>query len=739
MDRKRNFLLGNGEKLTQTIPPPGGGGPKAHPYQFEEAVSRLAAKATKLADGLISLPSQACPNDEAVAILTLHPSYLAKSYFPDSLLTYHKFRSVGSRSRIVTPEKWTKITPVEPTPTIDLFVAASRKNLVEFCNSISGLKHAAISRDIIRIEDIRYFEPSERVKSFKHNEGNVKLEIALHANYTKKYIVDAFKRYVDSLGADIDLDRSVEAKGLLFIPGSSSFEHIKDIERFSYLRVIREMPSLREFTPYSNDFEGTSGFSYKLPTSKAVNPNVKVAIFDGGIHADIGDKLDLWVTRKKGEGASTATENGKHHGTAVTSAFLFGPIEDGTKLQTPFANVDHYRVIDENTGKSDDLFDVLQRIKKVLNKGKYEFFNISVGPDLPVDDDDVEVWTSTLDDILANGKMLGMIAAGNTGESDSELMLNRVLVPSDCVNGMAIGACDRRASKGWKRAPYSSVGPGRSPGVVKPDVVGFGGSDSDPYYVVSPLNPSKTIPIMGTSFSAPTALRLAAGIRSHFGPTLTPLSIKALLINKSTNENHPQSEVGWGRIVDNIEDIVICDDNTATVVYQDYLDSKQYIRASLPIPNTITGTVTITATICYTTEIDPQDVSSYTMSGIEVTFRPNDTKYNEGANQPKTDPSFFSKSKIFTTESELRDDFHKWETVIHKSGNKRASSLSNPVFELHYHARECCADIKRKLKIPYSMVITIKGNDNELYEKVHRHYMHILQPIMPTIEISVSV
>jgi len=261
MESKRNFLLANGEKLTQTIEPPGGGGPKSHPYLFEEAVSRLAAKATKLAIDVASLPSQACPNDEAVAILTLHPSYLAKSYFPDSLLAYHNFRSVGSRSRIITPEKWTKKAPVEPSQTIDLFVAARRKDFLEFCNNISGLKYTSISNEIREIEDIRYFKPFERVKSFKHDRGHVKLEIVLHANNENKYIVDSFKRYIDSLGAEIYLDRSVEAKGLLFIPGVSLFDIVKDIEKFSYLRVIREMPSLREFTPYSGNFGTSKGLA----------------------------------------------------------------------------------------------------------------------------------------------------------------------------------------------------------------------------------------------------------------------------------------------------------------------------------------------------------------------------------------------------------------------------------------------------------------------------------------------
>lgn len=739
MAAKHNFLLGNGEKLTQPFDPSTGGGPKSHPYLFEEAVTRLSTRASKLAESIAAIPPQACPNDEAVAILTLHPAYLAKSYFPDNLLNFHHFRSVGSRSRVIKPEKWTKQGPVEPSTTVELFVAGRRRDFDVFCNDLVSRRFQSIGKDIIKIEDLRYFEPAERIKSFKHNAGRLKLEIALHATCSNKYIIESFRKYMENLGAQIDLDRSVEAKGLLFIPGVSQFESIADIEKFSYLRVVREMPSLREFDPFCGNFSRTQEFQCVLPDTEAVNPDVKVAIFDGGIHADAHEKLKLWSSRKKGHNVSSAIEQGLFHGTAVTSAYLFGPISEGVPLKPPYTNVDHYRIVDDNTGDNSDLFDVLDRIKRVLATQKYEFFNLSVGPDIPVDDDDVEVWTSTLDDILSNGSIFGTIAAGNTGESYAEYALNRVLVPSDCVNGMAIGACDKRSHADWQRAPYSSVGPGRSPGLVKPDVVAFGGSAQEPYYVVSPTDPSSAMSIMGTSFAAPTVLRLAAGIRSHFGQSLSPLAIKALLINKSTKTDHLQSDVGWGRVPDSIEDIVICDDNTATVVYQDYLDSKQYIRAALPIPNTISGTVRITATICYSTEVDPQDVSSYTMSGIDITFRPNDTQYNEGATHPKTDSSFFSRSKIYTTEAELREDFHKWETVIHRTGNKRISSLSNPVIELHYNARECCADLKRKLRIPYAMVITIHGKDIQLYDKVRRHYTHILQPILPIIEIPISV
>ena len=60
---------------------------------------------------------------------------------------------------------------------------------------------------------------------------------------------------------------------------------------------------------------------------------------------------------------------------------------------------------------------------------------------------------------------------------------------------------------------------GNSPGVVKPDFVEFGGCLQRPFIV---LNEGKAFGLEateGTSFSAPSVLRLGAGLRAHFGDT----------------------------------------------------------------------------------------------------------------------------------------------------------------------------------------------------------------------------
>src|SRR5207302_1436302 len=109
----------------------------------------------------------------------------------------------------------------------------------------------------------------------------------------------------------------------------------------------------------------------------------------------------------------------------------------------------------------------------------------------------------------------------------------------------------------------------------------------------------------------------------------------------------------------------------------------KYLRAQIPVPaDGLVGLVTIRATFCYATRIDPQDPGNYTRSGLEVVFRPHDGKPNAGAEHPKS--SAFFQLKEFSVEHELRRDAHKWETALHRERRMQASKLSNPVFDIHH-------------------------------------------------------
>ena len=102
---KRNFLLGKGERLIEDVVGVRGGGPKQHPYTFEEARTRLTPSLDRVISVISDLPLEACPDDQAAAIVTLNPEYIAKSYYPDDLFRALGIEPVGSRPKRITPEK----------------------------------------------------------------------------------------------------------------------------------------------------------------------------------------------------------------------------------------------------------------------------------------------------------------------------------------------------------------------------------------------------------------------------------------------------------------------------------------------------------------------------------------------------------------------------------------------------------------------------------------------------------
>jgi hypothetical protein len=743
MAKRSNFLIGYGERLASDMAAPIAGAAKKHPYSFAEARQYLAPKVMEAAKTLDALPSQLCPKDQTVALMTLHPSYLAKSYYPAELLKTYGLETIGSRAREVSPRKWTKKKPPESAVTSELFVAGSRRHFRDLAAGIGRLNDASDGADdLIKIEDFRAQPAEERLKPFHSEEREPLLEVVLHAQPIREdaFILEGFEAYLDTFGVKLNLDkRRFFAEGLCFLPLRIPREIAGEVVKYSFLRLAREMPRLRQFRPVTRATPGFTPFSCRLPTEGAIDGDLRVAVFDGGVRADA--KLDPWVRRKKTKNIAEAVPEFQNHGTAVTSALLFGPLQDGITADRPYANVDHYRVLDVNTMKDDqqELYTVLERIQDVLeSRPKYDFINLSLGPDLPIEDNDVHAWTAVLDQLLSDGQTLAAVAVGNSGELDWMSGNARIQTPADCVNALAVGGCDRRGA-GWQRAAYSSIGPGRSPGIMKPDGLAFGGSSREPYWVLNAEQPGEAMPITGTSFAAPTALRTAIGTKVHFGKSLTPLATKALLLHRTDDGEHDKAEVGWGRIPHELDEIVLTDDQAAHIVFQGELRPATWVRLQIPIPvEPMSGMVDITATFCFATPTDPQDPLNYTRSGLEVRFRPHDRKRKDPKQIHADSSHFFQAKDVSLEETDLRSDAHKWETTMHKTRSMRASGLRNPVFDVHYNARIGGRNAIGADKIPYALILTIESKKtSNLYNKILQRYPTILEPLRPVVEIPI--
>lgn len=428
------------------------------------------------------------------------------------------------------------------------------------------------------------------------------------------------------------------------------------------------------------------------------------------------------------------------HGLGVTSAVLFGPIEPDAAAERPYAPVDHHRVLDAKIDGEDpyELYRTLGHVETVLLSRQYQFINLSLGPDLPIEDQDVHAWTAVIDSILSDGETLMTVAVGNNGERDAALSLNRIQVPSDSVNALSIGAADRSGNE-WKRASYSATGPGRSPGRRKPDLVAFGGAPKEYFHVAAPGKRPNLAATLGTSFAAPLALRSAVGIRAILGDAVHPLTIKALLVHGCENkEEHDVHHVGWGRVPADINQLITCGEGEARIIYQGELRPGKFLRAPIPLPNfQLEGKVSLRATFCYASPVDPQDAGAYTKAGLGITFRPNSGKRKEGAVNASS-ATFFPAAE-FRTEAELRADLGKWETVLHAENNYYGSSLLEPVFDVHYNAREAGGLASSgALAIRYALVVTVSAPKHaQLHQDILAAHA-VLQALEPQVSLPVQ-
>lgn len=727
----RNLLLSGGENLVSSAEIRRGSGLKNRPYSFADARQALLSPVRHIEEQLSSVPAEAKPRGEGVFELTLHPAFLARSYYPTDLLRSIGLRDVGSKEKVIVPRKVTepRLTGKEHS-TASLFVAGNATSIARFREYLSNTGTSLpIQLKIATIESVNWIDPLAKFKGdVPDDDAQHSFEVALHAGADEDDIVIAFQRLARSHHASVDLTRRIRTGGLTFVPVTATALQMNALLNFTFLRVARAMPSLRMAEPIAIR-QTLPSVPFSLPKTPAVNQSERVAIFDGGLGTN---DLASWATEHVFEATSDTVGALLMHGSEVTSTFLFGRTVVGQPIGLPYMNVDHYRVLGPHGGHDPDLFDVLLRIKSVLETGNYRFANLSLGPRMPIEDDEVHAWTATLDQLCANFGILATVAVGNDGEAEGA---DRIQPPGDMVNALAIGACDSPGAK-WKRAPYSCIGPGRSPGYVKPDGLAFGGSIDELFNVFNPILQS-VVGVQGTSYAAPLTLRTAAGVAATTTLDLSSIALKALLIHHAdTNSRLPRGEVGWGRFKEDCIELLECSAESATIVFKSSLAKGEYRRCPIPFPDLVLpGKVRIKATFCINAYTDPEHAINYTRSGVGITFRP-----LHGIGEDKSSDFFGINSQYRNSERELRDAAHKWETVLHRDRTFTDSTgLAGPVFDIEYHARAASKSIPSKSApdVTFALVITLHapGVPN-LYDLIRQKYPVLTPvPVRATIQI----
>lgn len=742
MMSKRNLLIGRGEKLITSGQWKQSGGAKPLPYTIDQQRNSFLGPLEEIIQLSMKAVPQLTPRGEITAKFTLQPEFLAKSYFPTQLIKKSGLRLLGSRPRVVKPRQMVRGKEPQASATAELILAGTRSSfeLVREALNSNDATFSSRQNEICRLESIASFGPADRNRT-RMQSFNGWCEVVLHASREDSDVIAAFSAVTSSAEILLPKHRIRSIGSLTFAPLRIDLDKAEDsialLSQFTHLRVIRNMPDLSGEldTTAQNEIWREFEQMVSVPQKPAIDQKQRVAIFDGGTNAD---ELERWVNHLDCDGVPTATPGLLNHGHHVTSSFLFGPLSaDTTELPTPFARVDHWRVLPHESGSA-NVIDVIDRIENVLKRARdlgkpYELANLSLGPRMPIIDDDVHEWTVRLDDFLSEGDLFMTVAVGNDGHHGSEL--GRIQPPADAVNAFAVGSSDRSGKK-WNRSVYSCVGPGRSPGLVKPDAVMHGGSPSEPLVLYTPVLGTLSAK-QGTSYSAPLALRLASGIKASIDEPVTTNTLHALLVSASSfsARMHEQNSVGWGKLPGNVSDVLYSRSDEVAVMYQGFVEEGHPLRVAIPIPSEVPEDqfVSITATFVYRAVTDPAHPVNYTRSGLRVRFQPDS----------ENSAPFFG-SGMYDTEQVLRSDALRWDTCLHKAKRKRARDLTNPSFVVDYQTREEGAprrnkDPKNPMSLPFALVVRVRiPHMDDISERILAEF-DVLEEVVLNADIEIGI
>ncbi|MFJ9818746.1 S8 family peptidase [Streptomyces sp. NPDC101151] len=732
-------ILVGGEQMSEMVDRVSGGGDKFYPYSVEETREILGPQARSLRDSAVRLDS-ALRADHVVFEATLLPNFLANSYFPDRLVKLLGLTALGSRPATADLTLRSGTTP--DVPTKSLIVAGDDASLSRLANILEGgeLNRAerAAAEELRQFSEIRLPRREEVFRGASadvEDSGHARAvyEAVLHPDPdtpgSGRHPITArlfrkFEEYISSLGGEVAATRRDVVGGLTFVPVFLPEDLAEQAAAFNPLRSIRRMPRIRP-VPSS---PLRSAPRVGRPAPPAADPNApEVLIFDAGIE-DGGDYF-----AGSAQQVHLTSESPQYgcieHGSAVTGAVLYGNVQPGQRLPKPSVRATHYRCIPGPPDDGTELYWLLDQIQKKVAEKDAMIVNLSLGPEVTVDDGEPHRWTAVLDSLAYERDILFVVAVGNNGDSSDD----RIMVPADMVNGLSVGACDRPYPEAmWSRAPYSAVGPGRPGALIQPSVVAFGGDDQLPF---ARLRSDGRISFdCGTSYAAPVVSHELAVLSKELGDRASASALKAFAVHFAESHADPNINSGHGRLISDHASALWCDSNEVTAMYQASVERDQILGFQLPVPEGLQrGKVKVRWTLAYASPTDPTEAVEYTESGLEFTLRPHAAVYSfrdpEGSSRPvkvnirdeaeraaqlEEDGWIRSKNPVSRSQkvgpkaSEAsRRRGGKWETVMQGQDRLQASSLWLPRLDIEYLTRTGGVLTRGAAPVDFTLLVTV--------------------------------
>jgi hypothetical protein len=137
---------------------------KIEPYKGLVAQKRVMPMLSSIVEEAKSVDENTLYDGNLVTKLILHPSYLAKSYYPKDILDKYELENIGSKEVLIKPEERVTVSQKknEKIASSQLFVSGRLDSFKKLLDDIKSSKAHDIEHDLRKIEKLSLFEPSEK-------------------------------------------------------------------------------------------------------------------------------------------------------------------------------------------------------------------------------------------------------------------------------------------------------------------------------------------------------------------------------------------------------------------------------------------------------------------------------------------------------------------------------------------------------------------------------------------------
>lgn len=754
-------LLGGGEKLGRSVKKNWGPGDKHHPQSLADVRKTLGPAATAMREKLAGLPD-ALRGERVIIELTLLPNYLASSYNPVDFEKDVDAIPVGTRNAVGPLE--TPKQKVDEAPTKTLLLAATDESVERISELLNDVAAEAGTKVLEQIREFQSLEIRDHCPVFISKPAPEKedeletYEAVLHPSVGRTgrisdqaflTVMSRWRKLIEEEDGFVHQDYIRHVGDLAFMPVSLKQSSIEQISAFNPLRVLRSMPTMRTRPEGSALYAGAD-----LSAPRGDSPTERIAVFDGGV-ADhplldpFVNEIDLTNQEKNSTDVN--------HGTLVTSALLYGSIDEESELEMPPAMVDHFRVLPKprEVSHDDEAYWVMDKItEQIERENRWDVVNLSYGPSEVLDEDlEPNRFTAEIDRLAFLYDTTFVVAAGNLDQADwgfrSPLGLDRIQPPADSVNAVGVGACGAPIPEEPVRAEYSRYGPGRGGLRMAPLGVGFGGDDGRGRSGFKGASPDGGLQSgAGTSYSAPVVARGLATLQNQLDREHRHVNVyRAFAAHfAESSAGADRAAIGYGRLPEDYRGLLDCGDGRVSVLFSGTLKRGQTIAYPLPIPQEQMGRISMRWTVSFVTPVDPSDANQYTVFGIEPDFRPSSTKFamtppkgsglssktvdietdqetiaeleNDGwvlPKNPKTRPGTARRSEAVRREDGM------WETLVRHEAGALPQSLIDPEIWLTSYERSQGSLVSKEAAsdLDFAMLVTVEARKMaDLYDRV---------------------